>query len=35
MTRILYAAGHSRIARKWGMVGEVAKRLMENPENEI
>ncbi len=35
MKKILYSAGHSRMARKWGMVGEVAKRLMEDPENEV
>lgn len=33
--KILYAAGHSRAAYKWGMVGEVLKRLMEDPDNEI
>lgn len=35
MAKILYSSGHSRSAFKWGMVGEVLKRLMENPENEI
>ena len=35
MKKILFASGHSRMSYKWGMVGEVVKRLMEDPENEI
>lgn len=33
--KILYVYGHSRSPFKWGLVGEVLKRLLENKENEI
>lgn len=33
--KILYIPGHSRSTFKWGMVGELAKRLLENENNEV
>lgn len=33
--KILLMAGHSRSVSKWGMVGEVVRRLLDEPENEV
>ena len=33
--RILLMAGNTRAVFKWGLVGEVTKRLLEDPENEV
>ncbi len=35
MKNVLYASGHSRSAFKWGMVGEIAKRLLDEPSNNV
>ena len=33
--KILFAPGHSRAAWKWGQVGEILKRLLEDHENDV
>lgn len=33
--KILFMPGHSRVAWKWGLVGEIIKRLLDESENEV
>ena len=33
--KILLVSGHSRVTYKWGMVGEITRRLLDDPENKV